>query len=120
MNWGKLGDRYMHGFGTIGQEMWTVRFDQYWQKYNMQGKRRQTRKEYSITRMASKKNKFMPADLSVPNRRSIKLPTLITLTPACTPSTRKFSEARGVIRTEGKINQSGAKEGDGFIEAVIL
>ena len=32
---------------------------------------------------------------------------------------RKFSEARGVIRTEGKINRV-QREGDGFIEAVIL
>ena len=120
VNWGKLGDRYMHGFGTIGQEMWTVRFDQYWQKYNMQGKAGKL-EEYSITRMASKKNKFMPADLSVPNSPLNQITYAYHFDASMYAKyLRKFSEARGVIRTEGKINQVVQREGDGFIEAVIL
>ncbi|MFA9218404.1 MAG: tryptophan 7-halogenase, partial [Sphingomonadaceae bacterium] len=26
VNWGQIGDRYMHGFGGIGQDLWTLRF----------------------------------------------------------------------------------------------
>ena len=62
VNWGNIGERYIHGFGTLGQEMLTVRFDQYWQKYHQQGKVGPL-EEYSITRMAAKANKFMPADI---------------------------------------------------------
>ena len=29
VNWGRLGDRYIHSFGQIGQEVWTVDFHQY-------------------------------------------------------------------------------------------
>jgi hypothetical protein len=32
VNWGRQGDAYMHGFGRIGQDLWTVGFDQYWHK----------------------------------------------------------------------------------------
>ena len=38
VNWGQLGDRYMHGFGPIGQDLWTVPFEQYWHKMRAQGK----------------------------------------------------------------------------------
>src|SRR3954467_4647212 len=30
VNWGKLGERYMHGFGRLGQDLATVPFEQYW------------------------------------------------------------------------------------------
>ena len=26
VNWGRVGDRYMHGFGRLGQDLWTVQF----------------------------------------------------------------------------------------------
>ncbi|MFX7961080.1 tryptophan 7-halogenase, partial [Acinetobacter baumannii] len=29
VNWGRLGDRFIHGFGVIGQDNWTVDFHQY-------------------------------------------------------------------------------------------
>ena len=32
VNWGQQGDRYMHGFGRLGPDLWAVPFDQYWQK----------------------------------------------------------------------------------------
>eukprot|EP01136_Pigoraptor_vietnamica_P027696 Opistho-1_new@84302 len=32
VNWGRIGDRYMHAFGRFGQDLGTATFDQYWQK----------------------------------------------------------------------------------------
>jgi tryptophan halogenase len=66
VNWGRLGDRYMHGFGKIGQDLWTVRFDQYWQKMRRLGKA-QDLAAYSITRTAALANKFMPARFDLQN-----------------------------------------------------
>ncbi|MFM8637311.1 MAG: tryptophan 7-halogenase, partial [Betaproteobacteria bacterium] len=37
VNWGRLGDRYIHGFGVIGQDNWTVDFHQYWLKQHLAG-----------------------------------------------------------------------------------
>ena len=66
VNWGRQGDRYMHGFGVLGQDLWTVRFDQYWQKLRAQG-RAADLGEYSITRRAALANKFMPPRSDVAN-----------------------------------------------------
>jgi tryptophan halogenase len=30
VNWGRVGDRYIHGFGTIGQEFYGTPFHHYW------------------------------------------------------------------------------------------
>lgn len=30
VNWGRLGDRYIHGFGTIGQDFHGTPFHHYW------------------------------------------------------------------------------------------
>ena len=38
VNWGRQGDAYMHGFGRIGQDLWTVGFDQYWHKMRAAGR----------------------------------------------------------------------------------
>lgn len=38
VNWGRLGDRFIHGFGVIGQDNWTVDFHQYWLKQYQAGK----------------------------------------------------------------------------------
>ena len=32
VNWGQLGDSYIHGFGKIGQDLGTVAFYHYWLK----------------------------------------------------------------------------------------
>jgi hypothetical protein len=37
VNWGALGERYIHGFGVFGQELWTTDFHQYWLKMRLQG-----------------------------------------------------------------------------------
>jgi tryptophan halogenase len=120
VNWGKLGDRYMHGFGHFGQDLWTVGFEQYWHKMHIMGKAKDL-EAYSITRMASKANKFMPP------RRDLENSPLNDINYAYhfdasmySRYLRNLSEARGVKRIEGKIVQVSQRKGDGHIEAVVL
>ncbi|MFZ6815469.1 tryptophan halogenase family protein [Undibacterium sp. Rencai35W] len=120
VNWGKLGDRYIHGFGTIGQDLFTVRFDQYWQKMRSLGKAKGLG-EYSITRMAALANKFMPARHDVPNSPLNQIAYAYHFDASLYAKfLRKFSEARGVKRVEGKIVQVSQREIDGHIDAVVL
>ncbi|HWS62268.1 MAG TPA: tryptophan 7-halogenase, partial [Steroidobacteraceae bacterium] len=51
VNWARLGDRYIHGFGVVGQDTWTVDFHQYWLKQYLAGKAREL-EYYSINTMA--------------------------------------------------------------------
>lgn len=120
VNWGKLGDRYMHGFGVLGQDLWTVRFDQYWQKMHRAGQA-QDLAAYSITRMAAKANKFMPARFDVPNSPLADMSYAYHFDASLYARyLRKLAQARGVRRTEGKIVQVVQREGDGYVQALLL
>jgi len=120
VNWGKLGERYMHGFGRIGQDLWTVDFDQYWQKMRKLGKAKDLA-EYSITRMASKANKFMPPRPDLQNSPLNDIAYAYHFDASLYAKyLRKLSEQRGVVRTEGKIVQVSQRDADGHIDAVVL
>jgi tryptophan halogenase len=120
VNWGKLGDRYMHGFGRLGQDLATVPFDQYWQKMRRVGKAAPL-EEYSITRLAAKANKFMPARHDVPNSPLGDITYAYHFDASLYAKyLRKLSEARGVVRIEGKILRATQREPDGHIDAVEL
>ena len=38
VDWGRIGDRYVHGFGTIGHDYRALPFHQYWLKLHLQGR----------------------------------------------------------------------------------
>ena len=120
VNWGRLGERYMHGFGRLGQDLATVPFDQYWQKMRRLGKAAPL-EEYSITRMAAKANKFMPPRQDVPNSPLRDINYAYHFDAGLYAKyLRKLSEARGVQRIEGKIRRATVREPDGHIDAVEL
>ncbi len=120
VNWGQVGDRYMHGFGRVGQDLWTVPFEQYWRKMRAAGKARPL-EEYSITRMASKANKFLPAQTDLPNSPLGEIAYAYHFDASLYARyLRKLSEARGVLRTEGKISHATQRAADGHIDAVVL
>lgn len=120
VNWGQQGDRYMHGFGPIGQDLWTVRFDQYWQKMKALGKAHELG-AYSITRMAAQANKFMPPRHDLANSPLNDIAYAYHFDASLYAQyLRKISESRGVLRTEGKITQVTQREHDGHITAVVL
>jgi tryptophan halogenase len=120
VNWGKQGDRYMHGFGVLGQDMYTVKFDQYWQKMRRLGKAKDL-EAYSITRMAAKANKFMPARADMPNSPLAGIAHAYHFDASLYARfLRGVSEQRGVRRTEGKIVGVSQREGDGHVDAVVL
>ncbi len=120
VNWGKLGDRYMHGFGRLGQDLWTVPFEQYWHKMRKLGKAHDLG-EYSITRAAAKAHKFMPAAADVPNSPLGDIAYAYHFDASLYARyLRGLCEARGVKRTEGKIVQVTQREGDGHVDALVL
>lgn len=123
VNWGKRGDRYMHGFGPIGQDLWVTGFEQYWHKMRALG-RAADLEQYSITRMAAKANKFMPPRRDLPNSPLGEITYAYHFDASLYARyLRKLSEQRGVVRTEGKIVQVTQHEGngrDGHVKEVVL
>ena len=103
VNWGRLGHRYIHGFGQIGQELWTTDFHQYWRKMWQAGKAADI-EEYSITRMACRAGKFMRPALDMPKSPLSQIVHAFHFDASLYAKyLRKYSEARGVQRIEGKI-----------------
>jgi tryptophan halogenase len=123
VNWGKRGDRYMHGFGRLGQDLWTVPFDQYWHRMRALGKAHAL-ENYSITRMASHANKFMPPRTDLGNSPLADITYAYHFDASLYARfLRRLSEARGVQRTEGKITHATRRsEGAhaGHVDAVVL
>ena len=120
VNWGQLGRRYIHGFGQIGQELWTTDFHQYWRKMWQAGKAADLG-EYSITRMASRAGKFMRPALDMPKSPLSQIVYAFHFDASLYAKyLRKYSEARGVQRIEGKIRQVHLRPTDGHVEAVEL
>ena len=120
VNWGRKGERYMHGFGRLGQDLATVPFEQYWLKMRALGKAAPL-EEYSIARMAANSGRFMPARHDLPNSPLADLAYAYHFDASLYARyLRKLSESRGVTRVEGKIARATQRPGDGYIDAVEL
>jgi tryptophan halogenase len=103
VNWKQQGDRYIHGFGVFGQELWTVEFHQYWLKMWLAGKAPDL-EHFSIARMASRANKFMRPALDMPKSPLSQVTYAFHFDASLYARyLRKYAEARGVKRIEGQI-----------------
>jgi len=120
-DWGHVGNSYIHGFGKIGQDLGWLRMHHYWLKYRGTGQVSDSFADYSINTAAAYANRFMRA------RPDMKASPLNDIAYAYHFDAglyalylRKYSEALGVKRTEGKIVKVNQRAADGFIESVVL
>ena len=120
VNWGKQGDRYVHGFGPIGQDLWTVDFHQYWLKQYMAGKADKL-DSYAVNTAACEHNKFIRAQLDMPNSPLGTIAHAYQFDATLYAKfLREFSQANGVERIEGRIVDVRLREGDGHVASVHL
>ncbi|HYL70617.1 MAG TPA: tryptophan halogenase family protein [Candidatus Dormibacteraeota bacterium] len=121
VDWGRLGDRYIHGFGTIGHDYGLLPFHQYWLKRFLGGAAADIG-AYSLNTAAAPLGKFMSSAQDVPPTSPLANITYAYHFDAGLYAAylRRYSEARGVKRTEGKVVDVQLRGGDGFIESVTL
>jgi len=120
VNWARLGDRYIHGFGVVGQEQATVDFHQYWLKQYLAGKAKGL-EHYSINTAACLQNKFMRPRLDVPNSPLSQIAYAFHFDASLYAKfLRGYGEARGVQRVEGKIVDVATRASDGHVTALTL
>lgn len=120
VNWARLGDRYIHGFGVVGQENATVDFHQYWLRMHLAGQAKGL-ESYSINTAACLSNKFMRPRLDMPNSPLSQIAYAFHFDASLYARfLRGFSEARGVRRVEGKIVGVAQREGDGHVTSLTL
>lgn len=120
VNWARLGDRYIHGFGVIGQDNWTVDFHQYWLKQYLAGKAQEL-DHYSINTWACRHDKFMRPRGDMPNSPLSQIAYAFHFDASLYARfLRKYAEQRGVERIEGRIVGVGQRDGDGHIDVLTL
>jgi tryptophan halogenase len=118
-DWARLGDDYFHPFGPAGSGLGAVSFPAYWLKMFLAG--RAARLEaYSIQSMAAAHGKF-ERPVHAPNNPLNKITYALHFDAALFARyLRRFAEARGVTRTEGKVERVSLHPESGFIESVTL
>ncbi|MFM8665790.1 MAG: tryptophan halogenase family protein [Betaproteobacteria bacterium] len=120
VNWGRLGDRYIHGFGVIGQDNWTVDFHQYWLKQHLAGKAKPL-EAYSINTAACLKNKFMRPRTDLPNSPLSQVAYAFHFDAGLYARyLRAYSEGLGVKRVEGIVQEVYTRPEDGHVQSLRL
>ena len=120
VNWGQLGDSYIHGFGKIGQDLGIVPFYHYWLKLHQRGEAGHL-DEFSINTLAARENRFIPARHDRPNSPLADIAYAYHFDAGLYARyLREYAEARGVVRTEGKVASVQQHPESGFIEAITL
>lgn len=120
VNWGKQGDKYFHGFGSVGRDQPTANFFHYWLKLNQQGVVGGL-DPYSINTVASQLGKFSIGRPDLPNSPLSDLSYAYHFDAGLYAKfLRAYSEKRGVKRTEGRIIDTVLRDADGFIDAIVM
>jgi tryptophan 7-halogenase len=118
-DWGRIGDRYIHPFGDFGPNVNEIPFYHYWLRLQQRGDTSRL-DEYSFPIMSAESCRFRhPAtDLS-------KIESTFGYAYQFDASLyakflRRYSEANGVVRTEGKILDTQLDGETGFVDSVTL
>ena len=120
VDWTRLGHRYIHPFGFFGLDMGGVEFHHHWLKGRFAGETSEL-DEYSIAAMAAKANKFAWPTPEQPKSPLARLGYAFQFDAGrYAKFLRRYSEARGVIRTEGKIVEIEQHPESGFVTALKL
>lgn len=119
VDWKQKGQRYVHPFGSYGEDIAAVPFHHYWLKLSQAGMA-PALEEFSLTIQAAHANKFMrPVD--IPDSPLSAFNYAFQFDAGLYAAfLRDYAEQRGVHRFEGKIAQVKLRAHDGFIESLVL
>jgi tryptophan halogenase len=121
VDWGHIGERYVHGFGQLGFDLGSMPFHQYWLRARAAG-RADDLGAYSLNTVAAPRNKFMVSPSDAPKNTPLADIAYAYHFDAGLYARylRRYAEQRGVIRTEGKITETRLRGTDGFVESVVM
>jgi len=119
VGWGRPDERYIHAFGTIGRDLGLIPFHHYWLRHRAEGGSTSIW-DYSATAQAAKQNRFGRRE-ERPDRLPSGLAHAFHFDAGLYAAyLRRYAEARGVRRTEGKVKDVALRGEDGFVESVLI
>ncbi|TGX54401.1 tryptophan 7-halogenase [Sphingomonas gei] len=119
LDWNQPGHRYLHPFGEYGFSVEGVRFHQIWQKLRAAG-RAGPIDQYSMCAVAAGRNRYAAPATEQTSPLSQLVQAYHFDASLYARYLRRYAEARGVVRREGKVMQVALRGEDGFIDAVTL
>ncbi|MBP6692216.1 MAG: tryptophan 7-halogenase [Xanthomonadales bacterium] len=121
VDWTRLGHRYMHAFGSVGgRDLGLVQFYHYWLKLRLAGEVGPDLGEYTFNTIAARKHRFLRGAKVENSPLSHVFHAFHFDAGLYARYLRGISEARGVVRTEGRIVETLLRAEDGHIDAVVL
>ena len=119
VNWGRQGHRYIHSFGPVGQDLGLVPFHHYWHSQFMAGQAEELG-AYSVDTMAAWHGKFT-RPVNAPNTPLSAIAYAFHFDAGLYAQyLRRFAQARGVRRSEGRVVGVEQHAGNGFVDALVM
>ena len=119
-NWGRIGDRYIHPFGTFGRGQGDVGFHQYWLRMLHEGVSVAELERYSMACMIARLGRFALPTVDPNDVRSTFNYAYQFDATLFAPYLRAHAERMGARRTEGRIVDVEQNSETGDIESVVL
>jgi tryptophan halogenase len=119
LNWGRIGESYMHVFGQLGQSLDLIEFWQYWLRGRREGVSAPLG-SYSLNEAAARAGRFARLQ-RIPNTQLDGISHAFHFDAALYAKfLRGHAEREGVVRTEGRIVGVNLDPETGFVSSVSL
>lgn len=119
VNWGKIGDSYIHPFGNYGYQVDGISFHHVWHKYQQSGDKRPIQ-VFNVETMAAHFGRFARSE----DYQREDLPPVNYAyhidAGRYAKYLRSYAESRGVVRTEGKIANVALDNQSGFVSSLTM
>jgi tryptophan halogenase len=119
VNWGKIGDSYIHPFGNYGYQVDGISFHHVWHKYQQAGDKRPIQ-VFNVETMAAHFGRFARTE----DYQRDDLPPVNYAyhidAGRYARYLRNYAETRGVVRREGKISNVTLDNESGFVSSVTM
>ncbi len=112
-NWARIGDQYIHSFGRNGKSTWMCEFHNFWLR-SLELGLDSALGDYCFELQAARHGKFATgANVEINYAYHFDAGQYAKFL-------RRFSEARGIKRVEGKIGEVRQHPETGFVESLVL
>ena len=118
-DWGRVGDRYFHTYGSFGAKLDAVPFHHYWIKLRQAGDATSI-EEYSTATRAARAHRFAHASLDRRSMLSLYSYGYHFHAQLLAAYLREYAQAHGVMRIARNVVDVSLRGADGFIDALQL
>ncbi len=120
INWRQVGQSYFHPFGTYGVDMDGIHFTHFWQRFARTGAPTEYGR-FNLETMAAAEGRFTRTPQAESNSALPRLNYAFQFDAGLYAAfLRRYAEARGAVRTEGRVVDVSQDAQTGFVTGITL